>query len=116
LQFDSLVQPLLVLILLGGVQMVMGNVLEPRMMAFSLNLSALLVLVSLIFWGWLWGIWGMILAVPLTATIKIFFENIEPFGPVSVLMSGPVGTTVEDEHRPEPADPGLPPGPPLETP
>ncbi|MCH8122393.1 MAG: AI-2E family transporter [Bacteroidetes bacterium] len=88
LQFDTLVAPMLVLIILGGIQMLMGNVIEPRIMAFSLNLSPLLILVSLIFWGWLWGVLGMMLAVPLTATIKIITENIEPLKPLSVLMSG----------------------------
>lgn len=88
LQFDSLTVPLLVLLLLGGIQMLMGNMIEPRIMAFSLNLSPLLVLVSLIFWGWLWGLLGMMLAVPLTATVKIIAENVEPLKPLSVLMSG----------------------------
>jgi hypothetical protein len=56
-------------------------------MAFSLNLSSLLILVALIFWGWLWGLWGMFLAVPLTASIKIVFENIATLRPLAVLMS-----------------------------
>ena len=88
LQFDTLMVPLLVIILLGGSQMLMGNVIEPRIMAFSLDLSPLLILVSLIFWGWLWGILGMMLAVPLTATVKIILEHLEPLRPLSVLMSG----------------------------
>ena len=88
LQFDTLTRPIIALVLMEAVQIVMGNVIEPRMMAFSLNLSPLLVLVSLIFWGSLWGILGMVLAVPLTATIKIIFENIEPLRPVAVLMGG----------------------------
>lgn len=87
LLFPDMTRPLLVLLCLGVTQGVMGNVVEPRIMAFSLNLSPLFVLVSLIFWGWLWGLWGMVLAVPLTATIKIIFENLEPLRPVSVLMS-----------------------------
>jgi len=90
LQFDSAGQPLLILILLGSMQGLMGNVLEPKLMAFRLNLSALVVLVSLIFWGWLWGILGMILAVPLMATVKIVFENVRPLHPISVLMGGSV--------------------------
>lgn len=90
LQFDSLSVPLLVILGLGGTQLVMGNVLEPRIMGYSLNLSPLLILVSLIFWGWLWGLWGMVLAVPMTATIKILFENLESFKPFAELMSGPV--------------------------
>ncbi len=90
LQFDTLTRPILALVLMETVQIVMGNVIEPRMMAFSLNLSPLLVLVSLIFWGSLWGIVGMVLAVPLTATVKIFLENIEPLRPVAVLMGGEI--------------------------
>ncbi len=92
LQFETMSEPLLVLILLASAQLVMGNVVEPRIMAFSLDLSPLLILISLIFWGWLWGIWGMVLAVPLTAMIKIIFENIEPLKPFSILMSGPKRT------------------------
>lgn len=88
LQFPTLTIPLVALILMFVVQTVVGNVVDPRLMAFSLNLSPLLVLVSLIFWGWLWGIVGMILAVPLTATIKIFFSNLEPLRPVAILMGG----------------------------
>lgn len=88
LQFESLTIPFMVLFLLGSVQVTMGNFVEPKVMAFSLNLSALVILVSLIFWGWLWGILGMILAVPITATLKIVCENIEPLKPVAVLMSG----------------------------
>ena len=88
LQFDTLTVPLGIIILLGGTQMLMGNVLEPRIMAFRLNMSPLLVLVSLIFWGWLWGLLGMMLAVPLTATIKIVIENLESVRPLSILMSG----------------------------
>jgi AI-2 transport protein TqsA len=88
LQFDTLTRPILAFVLMETVQIVMGNVVEPRLMAFNLNMSPLLVLVSLIFWGWLWGILGMVLAVPMTATIKIIFENIEPLRPVAVLMDG----------------------------
>lgn len=90
LQFDSAGQSLVVLVLLTVMQAVMGNIIEPRLMAFRLNLSALFVLASLIFWGWLWGILGMILAVPLMATVKIIFENIKPLQPISILMGGSV--------------------------
>lgn len=93
LQFETLMVPLFVLIGLGSIQMIMGNVLEPRIMGFNLNLSPLLILVSLILWGWLWGVWGMVLAVPLTASIKIMFENMEPLRPFSILMSGVVNDT-----------------------
>lgn len=97
LQFPTLGIPLLALALMFLVQTVVGNVVDPRLMAFSLNLSPLLVLVSLIFWGWLWGIVGMILAVPLTATIKIFFSNLEPLRPVAILMGGSTNSAKAQE-------------------
>ena len=88
LQFESLAVPLGVLLGLGGTQMVMGNVIEPRIMGYSLNMSPLLILVSLFLWGWLWGIWCMVLAVPIMATIKIVFENLERMSPIAKLMEG----------------------------
>jgi AI-2 transport protein TqsA len=88
IQFESTGWALLVSALNLAVQFAVGNVVEPRMMGTSLDLSPLLVLLSLIFWGWLWGAWGMVLAVPITSTIKIVCENIAPLRPVAILMSG----------------------------
>ena len=88
LQFDSLGWALLIAALNLALQFAIGNVIEPRIVGHSLDLSPVLVLLSLIFWGWLWGPWGMILAVPITSTIKIVCENIEALHPLSVLMSG----------------------------
>lgn len=69
------------------VQFSIANLLEPRIVGRSLNLSPLVVLMSLIFWGWLWGIIGMFLAVPIAVIGKIIFENIESLRFLSVLMS-----------------------------
>ena len=55
-------------------------------MGKGLGLSPLLVFFSLLFWGWLWGIPGMILSVPLTAVIRIVCQNIPALRPVAVLM------------------------------
>ncbi len=90
LQFDSIVTPLILLAVLAAMQTTIGNVVEPKVMAFSLDLSPLVVLVALIFWGWLWGLVGMIIAVPMTAILKIIFENIEALKPLGRLMGGPV--------------------------
>jgi predicted PurR-regulated permease PerM len=87
LQFESPGRALLVAVLNGALQFFIGNVIEPRIMGTSLDLSPILVLLSLIFWGWLWGAWGMILAVPITSTIKIVCANIEALHPLSILMS-----------------------------
>jgi predicted PurR-regulated permease PerM len=58
-----------------AVNMVLGNFLEPILMGRRLGLSSLVVFLSLLFWGWLWGPIGMFLSVPLTMTAKIYLEN-----------------------------------------
>ncbi|HEV2855002.1 MAG TPA: AI-2E family transporter [Thermoanaerobaculia bacterium] len=82
---------LLIALLNAALQFAVGNVIEPRVMGGSLNLSTLLVLLSLIFWGWLWGPWGMILSVPITSMLKIVCEHVDPLRPLAVLMSGSHG-------------------------
>lgn len=70
-----------------GVNMVMGNVVEPRFMGRSLGLSTLVVFLSLIFWGWLLGMVGMLLSVPLTMILKIALENSEGGRWFAILLS-----------------------------
>jgi predicted PurR-regulated permease PerM len=52
-----------------------GNLVEPNLMGRRMRLSPLVVFVSLIFWGWLWGPMGMLLSVPLTMMVKLLLEN-----------------------------------------
>lgn len=85
-QFGTFWTPFWVLVVSNGLDMVLGNILEPRIMGKGLGLSPLLVFFSLLFWGWLWGIPGMILSVPLTAVIKIVCQNVPALRPVAVLM------------------------------
>ncbi|MCX6555772.1 MAG: AI-2E family transporter [Candidatus Aminicenantes bacterium] len=66
---------------------VMGNFFEPLVMGKSLDLSPIIILLSLIFWGWLWGVVGMFLAVPLTSSLKIIFESIPTLKPLAAAMS-----------------------------
>jgi AI-2 transport protein TqsA len=87
-QLDSFISTLIMLALLIIAQNLVGNGLEPMIFSESLDLSPVLILIALIFWGFLWGIVGMLLAVPLTATIKIICENIDPLKPLAVLMGG----------------------------
>jgi len=72
------------------VQFTVGNLVEPRFMGKSIALSPMLIMFSLIFWGAIWGIIGMFLSVPITAIIKIIFENIKPLRPISILMGADV--------------------------
>jgi predicted PurR-regulated permease PerM len=86
-QFGSIFPALWILILLVGLDAVISNLLEPKLMGQGLGLSPLAVLFSLFFWGWLWGIPGMILAVPIMAVIKIVCANIPSLMPIAVIMS-----------------------------
>ena len=70
-----------------GVNIFCGFIVMPKAMGDSLGLSPLVVLISLMIWGWLWGFVGMILAVPMMAIIKITCENIPVLEPISTLMS-----------------------------
>ena len=88
LQFESFTTLFWLAILLVAVQGVIGNFIDPRVVGRSLNLSPLVVLFSLIFWGWMWGVLGMFLAVPISVIMKIVFENISSLRFISVLMSG----------------------------
>jgi AI-2 transport protein TqsA len=88
IQFDSPWSVLWLAILTIGIQFAIGNILEPRLMGRTLNLSPLMVIVFLIFWGWIWGIAGMLLAVPILGTITIIFENIESTKFISVFLRG----------------------------
>ncbi|QHI70806.1 AI-2E family transporter [Tichowtungia aerotolerans] len=84
--YPSFWPAVVVLILLLAIQQMMGSFIEPKLMGNSLNLSPVVILLSLVFWGWLWGIVGALLSVPITAAIKIVCENIEALKPISVLM------------------------------
>jgi AI-2 transport protein TqsA len=74
-QFDSFGTVILVLVLMAGIQTLAFNVAEPMILGKRLNLNPLLILLSVLLWGYIWGIVGMLLSVPLTAIIKIIFSN-----------------------------------------
>jgi hypothetical protein len=88
IQFADWIMPLWVLITLAVVLTVMGNFIEPRILGESVNLSPLAALFALIFWGWMWGAAGMVIAVPLTAMIKFTLDHIDGLRPLGVMMGG----------------------------
>ena len=78
------------LVLLGylGINALFGSFLEPYLMGRRIGLSPLVVLLSVVAWGWMWGIAGMLLSVPITMGIKIAFENADDLRWVAQLMEG----------------------------
>lgn len=86
-QFDSITPFLIVLFTVGPLQIVMANVVEPAMLGRSLNLSALVVIISLMVWGTIWGVVGMFLCVPIMVVMLIVLSNFETTRPVAVLLS-----------------------------
>lgn len=72
----------------GLIQFTIGNVIEPRVMGEALDLHPIVILLTLIVWGMLWGVVGLLLATPMTASLKILFEKLEPLRPVAHVLAG----------------------------
>ena len=86
-QFETLTPFVVILIGVGAIQVIVANLLEPRMMGSSLNISSLAVIVALTMWGALWGIIGMILSVPITVVMMIIFAEFPATRPIAILLS-----------------------------
>lgn len=86
-QFDDLTPFLIVLLVFGTIQVVTANVVEPAIMGSTLNLSPLVVIVSLTVWGTIWGVVGMFLCVPITVVSLIVLAQFETTRPIAVLLS-----------------------------
>lgn len=86
-QFDTFGPFLILLGSLGAVQMLIGNVLDPRLTGSSLNLSPLVVILALSLWGQIWGVIGMFLSVPITVIGMIVLANIPATRPIAVALS-----------------------------
>jgi AI-2 transport protein TqsA len=87
IQFETLWQFLVIAVLLSSAQFFIGNVIEPRVMGRTLNLSPLVVMMSLAFWGLIWGLAGAFMSVPLTAAIAITCSNIPNWRWLAALLS-----------------------------
>lgn len=93
------IPPIVLSLILGGVtlgiivagwylliNMAIGNFLEPKLMGRRLGLSTLVVFLSMVFWGWVWGPVGMVLSVPLTMVLKILLEHTEDLKWLAILL------------------------------
>ncbi|MBN1806613.1 MAG: AI-2E family transporter [Sedimentisphaerales bacterium] len=84
----GLISKILVLAIPGCIQFTIGNLIQPKLMGESLDLHPVVVLLSLIFFGTIWGIIGMFLAVPITAVLKIFLQRFGYTRALADLISG----------------------------
>jgi predicted PurR-regulated permease PerM len=100
LQFGPSSELLLLLGLLLALQFVLGNIVDPYLMANSLNLSPLTIVASLAGWAALWGLPGAFLAVPLTACIVMVLAEFDGTRPIAVLLSktGRLGDEVDSRQ------------------
>ena len=84
--YPGFVLPLATALSLLAIQMLIGNIITPKVMGDRLNLSPVVILLSLLFWGWLWGVMGALLAMPLAAILKIVCENFPSLNVLAVMM------------------------------
>lgn len=87
LQFGEFLPGLMVMGGVGLIQIVVGNIVEPKLMGNTMNISPLLTIFSLAFWGAIWGITGMILSVPIMVTVLIIFSQFEQTKSLAILFS-----------------------------
>src|ERR1700746_4001198 len=87
LSFDSLGYALIFPAVYLGFGTLEGSFVTPWIMGRSLTLNPVIILLSLVFWGWMWGIAGVILAVPILAAFKIFCAHIKPMEPFAEFLS-----------------------------
>ncbi len=108
-QFDGLWQAVLLAAVLQGVQFVVGNIVQPRMQGDSLNIDPVVVLLSLAFWGLIWGPAGMFLSTPLTVAAMVVLAQFPGSRRIAIVLSADgdpqAGDGLAHEAPPKPAAP-----------
>jgi AI-2 transport protein TqsA len=87
LQFGDFTQPFLILIIIGAIQLTIGSFVEPRIMGDTLNMSPLVVFLTLALWGTIWGVTGMLLSVPITVIIILILNEFPETRSIAALLS-----------------------------
>jgi len=83
----------------GVVNLLFGNIVEPKFMGRKLGLSTLVVFLSLVFWGWVWGPVGILLSVPMTMVVKIALESRPSTHWISILLDSEASLTQEARNN-----------------
>jgi predicted PurR-regulated permease PerM len=102
-QFDSLQPAILVIFSTVAIIGVIGLLLVPWLTQRVGRLNAVTVFVSLLVWGWLWGIWGLLLGIPIVMAINAVCERVEDLQPISEFLGGAPGKRTGDSRTGSPA-------------
>ncbi len=86
-QFGDFMPFILIILLIGGIQMVVGNLIEPRLMGKTLNVSPMVTIIALTLWGQLWGVVGMLLSVPITVIMIIILSQFKSTQKIAIILS-----------------------------
>jgi predicted PurR-regulated permease PerM len=86
MQYDTTGPFLVIGVAVALVHFLAVNILTPKLVGQRVNLNALAVTISMMFWSWLWGGFGLVLAVPITAAIKAVCDNVESLKPYGAWM------------------------------
>ena len=85
-QFDSFAMALLVIGASLTIATVVGTLVTTWMTGRIANMNAAAVFISLLFWGWLWGVWGMLLSIPIIVIVKVVSQHVEQLHPLAELL------------------------------
>ena len=96
-QYGDLSKSLYVLVGVLSIQVLIGNVVEPRLLGNRLNLSPIVILLGLTFWGYVWGVVGMLLSVPIMAMMMIIFSQFDNTRNIAIFFShdGNLGNMID---------------------
>jgi predicted PurR-regulated permease PerM len=86
MQFDSFAMALLVAGVSMAIATIVGTFVTTWMTGRIANMNSAAVFISLLFWGWLWGVWGMLLSIPMIVIAKVVSQHVEPLHPVAELL------------------------------
>lgn len=87
IQFGGYSESLIILFSVGSIQFIAGNIVEPKIMGNTMNVSPIVVILSLGFWGFIWGLPGMFLSVPITVIMVIIFSKFRSTRGIAIILS-----------------------------
>jgi predicted PurR-regulated permease PerM len=86
MQFDSISTALLVAVSSLAIATVVGTFVATWMIGRIANMNSAAIFIALLFWGWLWGVWGMLLSVPIIVIVKVVSQHVEQLNPIDELL------------------------------